>query len=122
RHEPRVPGAEAPAYCFNGSMGGLKSGRAYARRTARNLADGFVEDFEGRVGLGFRQDQGRREADRVAAGPEDQQALVEALLDDRVARVDGALLRLPVLDELDANHQALAADVADDLVLVHQRF
>ena len=38
-----------------------------------------------------------------------------------VAFGDGAFLGLAILDELDPDHQALAAHVADDLMLVHQR-
>ena len=60
--------------------------RHLARTSMRcDLADGCVEQFEGRVGLVLRQHQRRREADRVAARAEHEQALVEALLDDRVA-------------------------------------
>src|SRR6187431_1219049 len=71
----------------------------------------LVEERHDRVRLIFREDEWRREANGVPAGAEDQHTALEHLLDDLVALGHGADLRRPVFHQLDANHEALAADV-----------
>ena len=68
----------------------------------------------------FREDKGRSQADRVLARAENQHAAAEHRLNERVALLHGAFLGLPIVHELDADHQALAAHVADERVLVLQ--
>ena len=58
-------------------------------------------------------------AGRAAASflrAENQQSLVERHLDELIAQLGRFFLRLLIAHELDADHQALAANVADDLV------
>ena len=63
---------------------------------------------------------GGAQAQRVAAGAEHQQAAREALVDEPIALLGGALLRLAIAHQLDADHQPLAAHVADQRVLLLQ--
>src|SRR4051812_21391234 len=78
-----------------------------------DLADRLIERVDRAVGLLLREDQRRAQADRVAAGAERQDALGEHAIDDEIALLAGAHLGLAIPDQLDADHQALAADVAD---------
>ena len=80
----------------------------------------LVEDAHCGVGLIFRQDQGRREAERIAAGAENEQAPIEAFAHHAVALAGGALFGLPIANELNADHQAATSHIADDRVLLHQ--
>ena len=87
-------------------------------RTAGTVAgdrgDRLAEDPQGGRHLGLADGQGRAHPDRCLAAFEDQQAALEA----------GPLDLLGVLAgiELDADHQALATNVADEpVVAVEQR-
>ncbi len=85
-----------------------------------HLRQRLVEHAQHAVGLLTREDERRRQADGVLPRPEDQHAAPEHGLDERVALLDGALLRLTIAHELDADHQSLAAHVADERVLLLQ--
>ena len=57
----------------------------------------------------------------VRPAVEDEQALFGAGPDERLARIRVRVASGAVLDEFDADHQAAAPDVADAIVLCHQR-
>src|SRR5262245_248624 len=80
----------------------------------------LVEDPDGGRSLSLRQYQWRRDADRVLAGAEDEEPAFEARVNDLVAFGGRALLGNAIAHELDADHEAAAADVADDLMLLLQ--
>lgn len=81
--------------------------------------DGLLQNVQAAFQLLIGDDQGRQEADDLAptAGVFYHQAVLGALLDDGGDQLAVGLLGLLVLDELQADHGAHAADVADDLVL-----
>src|SRR6202008_17711 len=72
-----------------------------------------VKDSDGNVGFALRENQRRREEDCVASGAKNQHPVPEALVDDGVAFLGGALFRVTIAHELDTDHQAAAAHVAD---------
>ena len=71
-----------------------------------DVGDRLGEDPDRGRGLGLGHDQRRRHPHAVVAGLEDQQAPPEGLHLDRLGGLAGV--------ELDADHQALAADVVDE--------
>ena len=85
-----------------------------------HVGERLIENREYAVRLRRREHQRRRQADGVPAGAEDQHAARERALDDGVALLHRPRLRHPILHELDPDHQAAAADVADDRVLLLQ--
>ena len=76
------------------------------RAVRGHVVDGLGEQPDRGRGLGLRDDERRRHPDAVVAGLEDEQAGVEGPHLDGVGRLAGV--------ELDADHQALAADVLDE--------
>ncbi len=78
------------------------------------FADAGFEGLQGEVSLFFVDYERRREADGVGAGTEDEQAFVEGEIDDGIAQVGGFFLGALVADDFDADHEAAAADIADD--------
>src|SRR5215469_15356830 len=83
----------------------------YSQRNAH------LEDVEGYVGFLLVDDERRAEADGVFAAAEQQKAIVEGEVDDSVAERAGRFARDAVLDDLDCEHEAAAAGVANDSVL-----
>ena len=71
-----------------------------------DVVHGLGEQPDRGRGLGLGHDERRRHPDAVVAGLEDEQPAVERLHLDRLGRLAGV--------ELDPDHQALAADVADE--------
>ena len=85
---------------------------------ALDVGDDGVEGADGEIGLLFVNQKRRGEANSVDAGAENEEALVERGLDDAVAEVVGALFGFLVADDFDADHQAAAANIADDFVFL----
>src|SRR5262245_44724679 len=81
----------------------------------------FVEDPDRGLGFAPREDERRRETDRILSGAVNEESPLERGVDGEVALVGRTLLRLTIADELDANHQSTAADVADDRMALGQR-
>ncbi len=88
------------------------------------FADRLVEDGEAFVELGLGDGQWRRDAPDARRAPVaadvHAEAQLEAALGDARAELVVGLARLAVADDLDAPHQAGAAQIADRLVALHQ--
>src|SRR5436190_16112159 len=82
-----------------------------------DFGERLVHHAQQDVGLGFREDERRSQADGVLARAENQDTATEHRLNEGIALVDGSLLGLSIFDEFDTYHQALAANVADKLML-----
>src|SRR6185369_17318118 len=98
----RGPASPAPA---SGLREPLLQGRDALRAEIGDLVD-----------LALGDDQRRREAERVAHAARDQAVLISDLVEDH-AGLQVRIERLPALlvgDDLDSEHQAGAADLADD--------
>src|SRR5262245_30568111 len=74
--------------------------------------EGLVENGRHRVCLIPRQHERGREPNDVPASAEHQDAAAVHLLKDPAAFLDRPLLGLAIANQLDADHQASAADIA----------
>src|SRR5271163_4404262 len=83
---------------------------------AFDFRDAGVHGADGELGLLFVDYERRAETQRGVAGAQYQQALVERHLHQAVAQVGGAFFGFLIADDFDADHQAFAADFADDFV------
>src|SRR5438552_1547753 len=90
--------------------------------SVRNGGKGVRERVDGEGGLLFVDDQWRRETDRRRAGAEDEQAALEAFVDDRVAHRRDFFTRGAIFDDLDSQHQTQSANVTNRGMLAHQPF
>ena len=99
---------------FEANGGSIEKPRTRGCIPPRYRADRFVQDLDRGVGLLLRQHEWRRQADGILPGAEDEQAALEALVDDAIALGRRALLGLAIAHELDADHQPATAHVADD--------
>src|SRR6266852_5069605 len=80
--------------------------------------DGLLESIDCDIGFVFGRDQRWRNANRARAATQEQNAAFEGQFDDMVALGGGVLLCLLVLDDLNADHQPAAANIAHQLVFV----
>src|SRR5579863_4651707 len=80
------------------------------------FADALVENAHGAIGLFLVDHERRAEAQRCIARAENKQALLKRQLHDLVPQVRSSFLGLLIAHKLDADHQALAPHLADDLV------
>src|SRR6266700_8058694 len=80
------------------------------------LAQALIDQAQRRVHVVVVHDERRREPQRALAGAEQQEALLERPLHQPVRDVGCGLARRAVLDELDADHQAASAHLADRCV------
>src|SRR5260370_6647686 len=78
------------------------------------FADAGFQGLQGEVGLFLVDQQRRREADRVGASAENEQAFVEGGVDDGIAQIGCFFLGALVADDFHADHQTPATDVAYD--------
>src|SRR5689334_7584627 len=87
--------------------------------SASDAGEGLLDDVETLVQEVLADDQRGQEAEDVAVGAtgQDQQALLVAGLGERAGRLRVRLLGGRVLDQLDRDHGAAAADLGDDLDL-----
>ena len=76
--------------------------------------DAVFEDVEGDVSLWLVDDERWAEADAGFAAAEDQEAAFEGEVDDLVAHGAGGRAGFLIFDDLDTDHEAAAADFADD--------
>src|SRR5579885_235642 len=79
-----------------------------------DLVQTLLYRIDGEIGLFLRNDQRRAESDGVRSGPEKEQAALERQLDEVIAEVGSAFFRGLVLHQLDPDHQAQSADIADN--------
>src|ERR1700728_2169298 len=86
--------------------------RDYPGRS-RQRGQALVNDREPGVNVGRVDDERWREAERAAPASEEQEPLAERALHERVHEISRGLPGLLVLHELDADHQAESANIAD---------
>src|SRR5208283_2638715 len=79
------------------------------------LPDALFHNPDGAIGLFFVNDKRRRYADGILAGFQGEQTPVERADNHFVAQVRSFLLGGLVADDLHADHEAFAANVADNL-------
>jgi len=89
---------------------------------ASDRPDGFVEDGEEEIGVSGRDVHRRGAADGLApeAAFAEEQAELAGVFDGLGALFTTGSFRRAVLHKLDAEHQALAANIADDFVFGFQ--
>src|SRR6266851_208553 len=87
--------------------------RTLGSPSSLDLPERLVENPDRRRRLLARQDERRREADRVLPGAEQEQTTSERRLNGSVALLWRAFLRVPVAHQFHANHQPAASHVAD---------
>src|SRR5690606_11547944 len=87
--------------------------RSFFQMGAFGFGQHSLEDSESFLDEGAVDVERRRHADGIGAARDQQQAHLEGALDNVIAQFHGALPGLAILDELDAEHQATAADLAD---------
>src|SRR5690349_16460705 len=88
---------------------------------SRDRAQPLVDHPEGGIDVLRADHQRRREAQRAASGAQQQQAALERFLHQAVDHVRRRLAGRAVLHELDPDHEATPADVADAGVARRQR-
>src|SRR5689334_20136949 len=93
---------------------------AGAHVRSRERAQPLVDHPERGVDVLRSRYQRRREPERAASGAQQQQAARERLLDQAVDQVRRRLAGGAVLHELDPDHEAASADVADARVARRQ--
>src|SRR6187399_1741852 len=99
-------------------------GGAVAGQGRESGLEGFFPDTERLIELGVSEDERCQYTDavRVDAGLEQQQPALGGRLDDRGRCVGVRLLASGLLDELDRQHRAESADVADPGPALPPRF
>src|ERR1051325_10339875 len=81
----------------------------------------MLEDVEPGIGFRFADDQRRADANAVLARSQEEAAVAECQLHDRIACRTGWRLALLVGHQFYADHQPAPAYVADDLVFIDPR-
>ena len=89
-----------------------------------NLGEGFVEEFDGDVDVGFGGVEHGGEAERVAvkAAFANEKTVLAGALHDLGGGFGSGLFGFAVFDEFQSLHQAHTADVADERVLLLKLF
>src|SRR3984893_16650567 len=101
---------------WNGTGGDARPPSILTQLVLAGRGDALFEYIERNVGFVFADDERRRDADRARATTQKQDAALERQLDDAIALLSSVLFGLLVLDDLDADHQPVAPDIAHELV------
>src|SRR5713101_2286401 len=96
----------------------LRSSCSLPSEALFHFADALFERAYSEVGLLFVYQQGRRKTQRRVPRAENQISFVKSALQYFVAQIRRLFLGSLVTDNLSADHQPAAADVADDFELV----
>src|SRR5271170_3028734 len=126
-HQFRRNGIEQsfPKRNLNESIG-RRRGQICAARLSSGLAmgcelDALLEDVEGDVSLLLVDDERGAETDAGLAATEDEEAALEGELDDLVAHGSGGGAGFLIFNDLEADHQAAAADFTNGEVFCDPR-
>jgi hypothetical protein len=84
------------------------------------FADALFERVDGKIRLLSVNHQWGGQTDGIFSGAQNQQAFVESLLHNSVAKIPAAFLGPLIAHNFDADHQTLAAHIADDFEFVRQ--
>src|SRR5690242_10231743 len=81
--------------------------------------DAILENVERDIGFTLVYNQRGREPDAVFAAAENQKAALEGEIHDAITQLRRSLACRLIFDDLDADHQTAAANIADDGVLFY---
>src|SRR5512142_3036151 len=98
----------------------LEALSAISRQPSAQFGKALVEDRERRIHVVGVDDERRCQAQRCLPGAEQEQSLGEGEAFEPGDELGIRLARLPVLHELDPDHQSLAANLSDDLMALRE--
>src|SRR6266568_1241122 len=115
---PRLPSWTGTAAGFRKCAAFLCELYSSALHLLFGLPNALFQSPHGKVRLLLVNQERRREPQRIFARAKHEQSLVKRTIDNRVTQVRSAFFCSLIAHKLNANHQAFAANVADDLELV----